>query len=402
MTHLNSLKKDFPIFEGSDLIYLDTAATAQKPISVIQAIDDFYRTSYGTVHRAIYDLSIFATKHYEAVREKVARFINAPHLEEIIFTRGTTEAINLVASSFGKAFIKPGDEVLISEVEHHANIVPWQMCALERGAKLVVCPVTDKGEIDLGEFEKRLSSKTKIVAVAHVSNVLGTIHPIKQLIEMAHQKRAYVLIDGAQSAPHMAVDVLDLNADFFVFSGHKMYGPTGIGVLYGKKELLEKMPPYQGGGDMIDSVTFEKTIYQPSPLKFEAGTPMIAEVIGLGAALDYIASIGMETIATCENSLHQKLEKGLRAISGLTIIGTALNKAAITSFVLDGIHALDIGTLLNVRKIAVRTGHQCSQPTHKRFGIGATTRVSFGIYNQERDVDTFLEVLQEIIRLLRS
>jgi cysteine desulfurase/selenocysteine lyase len=399
------LRDDFPMLKksmhGKPLIYLDSAATAQKPQVVIDAIQDFYQNHYGTVHRAVYELSVQSTQEYQETRVKAQHFINAAKTDEIIFTRGTTESINLVAYSFGKAFIRPGDEVLISEIEHHSNIVSWQIMCEDRGAVLKVIPVNDRGEIILEEFKKLLSEKTKIVAIAHVSNSIGTLNPIKKMIEMAHQVGAKVLVDGAQSAPHMPIDVQDLDADFYVFSGHKICGPTGVGVLYGKEALLEAMPPYQGGGDMIEKVTFSKTTYNVLPLKFEAGTPMFAQVIGLGAALDYLQKVGMKNIQDYEHELLDYATQQMEKIPGLRIIGTAREKGAIISFVVDGVHPLDIGTMLDLRGVAVRTGHHCAQPTMQRFGLVGTARASFALYNTREEVDRFIVSLKEVIKLLR-
>lgn len=387
------LKKNM---HGKPLVYLDTAATAQKPQAVIDTICNFYQNHYATVHRAVYELSLFANDQYQKGRKQAQKFLNAAKPEEIIFTRGTTESINLVASSFGKAFVNRDDEILITEMEHHSNIVPWQILCEEVEAHLKVVPFDTRGVLDLEAFEKLLSKKTKLVACTHISNALGTENPIKTLIEMAHQKGAYVLVDGAQSAPHKKIDVQNLNADFFVCSGHKLYGPTGIGVLYGKEALLNAMPPYQGGGDMIERVTFEKTTYGGLPLKFEAGTPLIAEVVGLGSALEYLEKIGMDVIEKWERHLLQVATLKMEKIPGLKILGTSPHKAAIISFTLEGIHPLDIGTLLNLKGIAVRTGHLCAQPIMDHFGVQAMTRASFGLYSTESDIDVLVEALYAI------
>lgn len=401
---LSQYRKDFPILHKKinehPLVYLDTAATAQKPKRVIEAMNDFYLNHYGTVHRAIYDLSVDATAKYQHVRKKIQKFLNARQPEEIIFTRGTTESINMVAYSFGKAFIHPGDEILIPEIEHHSNIVPWQILCEDRGAILKVIQVNDQGEIDKEQFASLLSSRTKLIALAHVSNVTGTIHPIREIISMAKKVGAKVLIDGAQAAPHLPVDVQALGCDFYLFSGHKMYGPTGIGILYGKKELLEEMPPYQGGGDMIDQVTFHHTTYNSLPLKFEAGTPMIAEVIGLGTATDYISKIGLENIHTWEETLRIYAKEQLKKIPSIRILGPDSNQAAVLSFVIKDIHPLDLGTLLNLAGFAVRTGHLCAQPAMKRFGIDHAVRISFGLYNTVQEIDLFVETLKKIIQQL--
>jgi cysteine desulfurase/selenocysteine lyase len=399
------MRKDFPMLKrkmhGKPLIYFDSAATTQKPQCVIDALSDFYTNHYGTVHRAVYELSTHSTERYQKVRGILRKFINAKSDNEIIYTRGTTESINLVASSFGKAFIKAGDEVIISEIEHHSNIVPWQMLCEDRGAVLKVIPVADNGELDLDQYRKLLSDKTKIVAIVHVSNSLGTINPIKQMIAMAHDVGAKVLIDGAQAASHIPIDVQALDADFYAFSGHKTYGPTGIGILYGKEELLDAMPPYQGGGDMIKTVTFEKTIYTTLPVKFEAGTPMIAEVLGLGTAIEYLMKIGMDAIMEWEQNLLLHSEVQLKELEGLKIIGTAKEKSAIISFVVEGVHPLDVGTLLDFNGVAVRTGNHCTQPVMQRFGIPGTIRASFGLYNSKDEIDQFIKFLKTVIMKLR-
>lgn len=399
------LREDFPMLKktmhGKPLIYLDSAATAHKPQKVIDTLTNFYQNHYGTVHRAIYELSIHSTHAYQEVREKASAFIHAAHVEEIIFTRGTTESINMVAYSFCKAFLKPGDEIVISEIEHHSNIVPWQIVCEDHGYHLKVIPCNDKGELLLEGYAALLTPKTKIVAVNHVSNALGTLNPIKKMAAMAHAAGAKFLVDAAQSAPHMPLDVQDLDVDFLVFSGHKIYGPTGVGVLYGKKALLETMPPYQGGGDMIDTVTFPKTTYNSLPLKFEAGTPMFAEVIALGAAIDYLTLIGMEHIQRWEHELLLYATKRIQEIEGLRIIGTAAEKGAIISFAVEGVHQLDIGTMLDLRGIAVRTGHHCAQPALRHFGVNGTARASFGLYNTREEIDTFILSLKECIHMLR-
>lgn len=399
------IRDDFPMLKktmhGKPLIYLDSAATAQKPQAVIDAINNYYQNFYGTVHRAVYELCIYATEEYQATREKLKKFLNADKIGEVIFTRGTTESINLIAYSFGKAFIKPGDEILITEMEHHSNIVPWQMLCEDRGAVLKVAPINEKGELVLVEYEKLLSDKTRLVAVCHISNSLGTVNPLKTIIDMAHRKGAKVLVDGAQSAPHVKIDVQDLDADFFVFSGHKVYGPTGIGVLYGKEALLNAMPPYQGGGDMVDIVTFDKTTYQALPLKFEAGTPMIAEVIGLGAAIDYMQRIGFDAIHTWEQKLLNHATELMQGIPDLRIIGNASEKGAIISFIVDGAHSLDIGTLLNLKGIAIRTGHHCAQPVMQHYHASAMARVSFAFYNTLAEVDIFVDALKQVIKLVK-
>jgi len=403
--HFAQFRKDFPMLQksmhGKPLIYFDSAATTQKPQSVINTITDFYENHYSTVHRAIYELAAYATEHYESTRHKVKDFIHAAKVEEIIFTRGTTDAINLVAYSFGKAFIKPEDEIIIAEMEHHSNIIPWQMLCEDRGAKLRIIPINDNAEIELEEYAKLLNKNTKLVAISHVSNSTGTLNPVKQMVEMAHNFGAKVLVDGAQSAPHMTINVQDLDADFFAFSGHKLYGPTGIGILYGKEELLNQMPPVQGGGDMVNVVTFLKTTYSDLPLKFEAGTPMIAEVIGLGAAIDYVQAIGLDPISHWEQELLVHATKLIETVKGVRIIGTAKEKGAILSFVAEGVHPLDMGTMLDLRGIAVRTGHHCAQPTMCRFGLSGTCRASFAFYNTKEEIGIFIGALEEVLDTLR-
>ncbi|MBA2728125.1 MAG: cysteine desulfurase [Parachlamydiaceae bacterium] len=399
------LRQDFPMLRkcmhGHPLVYLDSAATAQKPQAVIDTITDFYQNHYGTVHRAIYELATFSTREYEDARKKVQNFINAESADEIIFTRGTTESINMVAYSFGKAFLNEGDEILISEMEHHSNIVPWQLACEDRGAVLKVAPIDDRGELIMEEFKKLLTSRTKIVALTHISNALGTVNPIKDIAALAHACGAVLLVDGAQAAPHMPVDVRDLDADFYVFSGHKIYGPTGIGILYGKASLLQQMPPYQGGGDMIEKVTFEKTTFNILPLKFEAGTPMIAEAIALGAAIDYLTDIGMVNAHAWEQELLCYATDRILEVPGLKIIGNAARKGGIISFVIDGLHHLDVGTILDFQGIAVRTGHHCAQPLMKRFGLPGTARVSFALYNSKADIDRFIAGLHHVIKTLK-
>lgn len=385
---------------GHPLVYFDSAATAQKPQIVLDTLDDFYRNHYGTVHRSVYELAAYATEAYDAARRKAQTFLGAEKSDEIIFTRGTTESINLVAYSFGKAFVKPGDQILISEIEHHSNIVPWQILCEDRGAELKVAPVNEAAELDMDAFKKLLSEKTKLVAIGHISNAFGTVHPVKEIIRLAHDAGAKVLVDGAQAAPHLSVDVRDLDADFYVFSGHKAFGPTGIGVLYGKESLMNALPPYQGGGDMIETVTFEKTDYTVLPTKFEAGTPIIAEAIALGAALDYIESIGRTAIHRIEKKLLDYATAKLQEIKGLKIYGTAREKGAIISFNVEGIHPLDLGTMLDLRGFAIRTGHHCTQPAMKRFGIEGTARISFALYNTVDEVDRFVKALREVIAVL--
>lgn len=386
---------------GKSFIYFDSAATTQKPRRVIDIMTKFYQEQYGTVHRSVYDFASQATARYNQVRQKIKEFLGSAFVEEIIFTKGTTESINLVASSFGKAFLQPGDEVLITEMEHHSNIVPWQRICEERGAHLKAVPINDRGELILEEFDRQITDRTKIVSVAHIANSTGTLNPIEEIIKRSHAKGAKVLIDGAQSVAHMPIDVQQLKADFYVFSGHKAYGPTGVGVLYGKRALLEKMPPYQSGGDMIDEVSIDSATYQHLPMKFEAGTPMIAEVLGLGEAIAFLESLGLDQIAVWEQELLAHATKRLSTIKGLRIIGTAPQKGAIISFVIDGLHPLDIGTLLDLRGIAVRTGQMCAQPTLKSFHLSSIIRISFGLYNTLEEIDIFVDALKEVILLLR-
>jgi cysteine desulfurase/selenocysteine lyase len=399
------IRQEFPMLHqtmhGKSFIYFDTAATAHKPRSVIDAMAHFYGEKYATVHRSLYDFASQATAQYNAVRKMVKDFLNASFVEEIVFTRGTTDGINLVASSFGKAFVHSGDEIVISEMEHHSNILPWQLLCEEKKAHLKVIPVNDRGELILESYEKLLTDRTKIVSVAHMSNATGTINPIEKIIKLAHARGAKVLIDGAQAAAHIPVDVHRLGADFYVFSGHKAYGPTGVGILYGKRSLLEKMPPYQGGGDMVETVTMHSATYQAPPLKFEAGTPMIGEVIGLGEALSFIESIGREQIALWEKELMEHATKKLLEVKGLKILGTAEQKGGLISFSIDGVHPLDIGTLLDIRGIAVRTGQLCAQPLLQRFHLPSITRVSFGVYNTFEEVDHFITALKDVLLLLR-
>jgi cysteine desulfurase/selenocysteine lyase len=397
---VDKIREDFPVLKqrihGKPLVYLDSAATAQKPFAVIDAIRKFHEVDCANIHRGVHELSQRSTAAYEETRIKAKRFLNARAKNELIFVRGTTEGINLVASSWGRKNVKAGDEIVISTLEHHSNIVPWQMLCEEKGARLRVIPVDDRGELLLEEYEKLLGPRTRMVAVGHVSNALGTINPVRQIVEMAHRAGALALIDGAQAAPHMKIDVQALDADFYAFSGHKVIGPTGIGILYGKAKLLNAMPPYQGGGDMIKSVTFEKTIYADLPYKFEAGTPNIAGGIGLGAAFDYITSIGLDKIAAYEHELLVYGTEALSRIPGLRIIGTAREKAAVLSFVIDGIHPHDIGTVLDRQGIAVRTGHHCAQPVMDRFGVPATTRASLAFYNTFAEIDALAAGLAKV------
>jgi cysteine desulfurase/selenocysteine lyase len=394
------LRQDFPILHqevhGKPLAYLDNAASSQKPQVVIEAISRFYRSDYANIHRAVHQLSERSTRRYEETRIKVQRFLHAESPREIIFVRGTTEGINLVAQTYGRTRVRAGDEILISALEHHSNIVPWQMLCEDKGAFLRVVPINDAGEMVLEEFERLLSRKTRLVAVSHVSNALGTINPVREIIERAHSQGVPVLIDGAQASPHMPVDVQKLDCDFYTFSGHKLYGPTGIGVLYGKASLLEEMPPYQGGGDMISSVTFEKTTYNTLPYKFEAGTPHIAGAVGLSAAIDYVSEVGLENIAAYEAELLAYATERLSQIPGLRIIGNAKHKAAVISFVLDGVHPHDVGTVLDREGIAVRTGHHCAQPVMERYGIPATTRASFALYNTREEIDRLVRAIEKV------
>ena len=397
---VEKVRKDFPILRtkvhGHPLVYLDNAATSQKPQAVIDALVRYYEGENANIHRGVHYLSQLATEEFEKARKKVQGFVNAADACEIVFTRGTTEAINLVAQTYGRANVGAGDEVLITAMEHHSNIVPWQILCEEKGAKLRVAPINDAGELVIEEFEKLLGPKTKIVGAAHVSNALGTINPLKQMIAMAHARGVPVLVDGAQAVPHIAVDVQALDADFYTFSGHKMYGPTGIGVLYGKADLLNAMPPYQGGGDMISSVTFEKTTYNKLPHKFEAGTPDMAGVAGLKAAIEYMESIGIEKIAAHEHDLLEYATEVVAGLEGVRLIGTAADKASVLSFLLEDVHPHDIGTILDQEGIAVRTGHHCAQPVMDRFGIPATVRASFAVYNTKAEVDALVRGIRKV------
>ena len=397
------IRQDFPALQvrvhGKPLVYLDNAATSQKPQVVIDRITRYYLSENSNIHRGVHFLSDLATQAYESTRDRVRQFLNAAHDREIIFTRGTTEGINLVAHSFGRSRVRAGDEIVISAMEHHSNIVPWQILCEEKGATLRVIPVNDAGELLLEEYERLLCDRTRLVAVTYVSNALGTVNPIKPMIATAHRRGIPVLVDGAQAAPHLAVDVQELDCDFYAFSGHKLCGPTGIGILYGKADLLESMPPYQGGGDMISAVTFEKTIYNSLPYKFEAGTPHIAGVIGLGAALEYVQRIGLPRIAAYEADLLAYGTELLSAIPGLRIIGTAREKASVLSFVLDGIHAHDVGTILDHEGIAIRAGHHCAMPVMKRFGVSATARASLAFYNTREELEALAKGLHKVIEV---
>ncbi|MBI4443757.1 MAG: cysteine desulfurase [Acidobacteria bacterium] len=394
------IREDFPALQqlvyGKPLVYLDNAATAQKPRGVLEALERFYRDDCANIHRGVHQLSERATQQYEGAREKVQHFLGAAEAREIIFVRGTTEAINLVAHSFGRRFVQPGDEILITAMEHHSNIVPWQMLCEERGARLRVAPISDAGELLLEEFERLLTARTRLVAVSHVSNALGTVNPIGSILQMAHSRNVPVLVDGAQAAPHCKVSVQELDCDFYAFSGHKLYGPTGIGVLYGKAGWLEQMPPYQGGGDMIRTVSFEKTTYNTLPYKFEAGTPHIAGVIGLGAAVDYVSQIGLERASAYERQVLEYATAEVGRIPGVRLIGTAREKECVLSFVLEGVHPHDVGTILDRQGVAVRAGHHCAMPVMERFGVAATTRASFALYNTRQEVDALVAGIHKV------
>ena len=396
------VREDFPILRrrvhGKPLVYLDNAATSQKPQCVIDCEARYYCELNANIHRGVHSLSQQATDAYEAARDTVRRFINAARREEIVFVRGTTEAINLVAASYGQR-LKPGDEILITEMEHHSNIVPWQLLCERSGAVLRVAPIDEAGELMLDGFEHRLNARTRLVAVTHVSNALGTVNAVKRIIDLAHAKGIAVLIDGAQAAPHIKIDVQTLDCDFYAFSSHKLYGPTGVGVLYGKAALLEAMPPYQGGGDMIRQVTFAKTTFNDLPYKFEAGTPHIAGVVGLGAAIDYVSALGLDAIAAHEHELLAHATEQARAVCGLRLIGTASDKSSILSFVIDGVHPHDVGTILDDEGIAVRTGHHCAMPVMEHFHIPATVRASFALYNTRAEVDALFRAVRKAQRM---
>ena len=395
VTHV---RDDFPILKrrirGRPLVYLDSAASAQKPKAVLDAMQSAHETIYANVHRGVHTLSQEATDAFEAARVKLRSFINAASADEVIFVRGATEGINLVAASYGRTFLSAGDEIILSELEHHSNIVPWQLLQAEKGIVIKVAPIDDDGNFLLPAFERLLSPRTRLVAVTHVSNALGTVTPVRAIIEAAHRAGAKVLLDGCQAVPHMAVDMQALDVDFYAFSGHKMYGPTGIGVLYGKKELLTAMPPYQGGGEMISTVTFAKSTFKEPPHRFEAGTPAIVEAIGLGAAADYLTALGREAVRAHEQTLLAYASQRVSALPGLQIVGRAAEKAAIVSFVMEGVHAHDIGTILDRAGIAVRAGHHCAQPLMERLGLAATARASFGLYNTMEDVDALADALK--------
>lgn len=402
---LASIKADFPILQrkmnGKPLVFLDSAASSQKPKQVMDAISDYYANRHANIHRGVYQLSQEATDAFEQVREKVRAFLNAGHSHEVIFTRGATESINLVASSYGRSHFKPGDEILLSRMEHHSNIVPWQLIAEQTGANIKVIPIFESGEIDLEAYRQMLSNRVKMVAIPHISNALGTINPVKSMIELAHENGTPVLLDGAQATPHLQPDVQALDVDFYVFSGHKMYGPTGIGGLYGKTELLNAMPPYHGGGEMIIRVSFEQTTYNELPFKFEAGTPNIAGTIGLGAAIDYTMNLGYEAIQAHEAELLDYATKQLSSIEGMKIYGTSKEKASVISFLIEGLHPYDVGAILDKLGIAVRTGHHCTQPLMDWYGIPGTVRASFGLYNTLEDIDLLVQGINTAIRMLK-
>lgn len=401
---LERYRDDFPQLQRKiydhPLTYLDTAATSLKPRQVIERLSEFYLHEYGTVRRGVYLLSQEATKTFEGVRASAARFLNAGRAEEVVFVRGVTEGMNLLANSLGEWRLEPGDEILISEMEHHANILPWQFVAKRTGAKIVVAPITDKGDIDLDALRERVTSRTKIVSIVHISNALGTVNPVAAIGEIAHEAGALMIVDGAQSAPHIPVDVQALGCDFYVCSGHKMYGPTGAGLLYGRYELLAEMPPFLGGGEMIDKVTFESATFEEPPHRFEAGTPQIGEVIGLGAAIDYLNAIGMSAIAEHDAALTRYCEEKIREVPGVEVIGSPRLRSGLVPFVMEGGHPFDIGTLLDREGIAIRVGHHCAQPLLRRLGLSATARASFGIYNNFDDIDRFIDGLNFVSEML--
>lgn len=400
---VNRIREDFPILKqivhGKPLVYLDNAATTQKPLQVLKELEKYYYTMNANIHRGVHALSQEATEAYEGSRIKIKKFINALGKNEIIFTRGTTESINLVAQSYGRKNFNEGDEIIISHMEHHSNIVPWQMICEERKAKLRVIPIDDSGELVFEEFEKMINEKTKFISVVYASNSLGTVNPVKKIIDLAHSYNVPVLLDAAQAVNHLKIDVQELDCDFLAFSGHKLYGPTGIGILYGKVNHLDSMPPYQGGGDMISKVTFEKTLYNELPYKFEAGTPNIAGAIGLGAAIDYVEKVGIDNIAKHENDLLEYATQRVSELKGLRIIGTSKNKISVLSFVLENVHPHDVGTFLDFEGVAIRTGHHCTQPIMDRYGIPATSRASFGMYNTFEEVDVLVNGLKKILEV---
>jgi cysteine desulfurase/selenocysteine lyase len=397
------IRKDFPILKqkihGKPLVYFDNGATSQKPQQVIDALSRYYSAENSNIHRGVHDLSERATTAYETAREKIRAFINAPSDKEIIFVRGTTEAINLVAQSYGRSFLKTGDEIIVSAMEHHSNIVPWQILCEQVGAHLQVIPINHDGEILMDEYRRLLSERTKLVSVTHVSNALGTIVPVKEIVALAHQRGVPVLLDGAQAVPHLKVDVQDLGCDFYAFSGHKVFGPTGVGVLFGRAELLEKMPPYQGGGDMISLVTFEKTHYNVLPYKFEAGTPHIAGGIGLGAAIDYLDGLDWQQVEAHERQLLSYATDELSKIDAVRIVGTAEQKAGVISFVIDHVHAHDVGTILDQEGVAIRAGHHCAMPVMQRFGVPATARASFALYNTTAEIDVMVQAIHRVLKV---
>jgi cysteine desulfurase/selenocysteine lyase len=399
------IRRDFPILQtdmrGKPLVFLDTAASAQKPRAVLDAMQNLYETSYANIHRGVYKLSADATRMHDEAREKVQRFLGAADAREVVFVRNATEAINLVARTWGDENLGEDDEILISALEHHANIVPWQMLCERTGAKLRVAPIDERGALDMQAFESMLGARTRLVAVSHVSNALGTINPVETIVGLAKEHDATVLIDGAQAVPHMRVDVQAIGCDFYVFSGHKLFGPSGIGVLYGRLELLDAMPPFMGGGDMIETVTFEKSTYAAAPQKFEAGTPDIAGAIGLGAAIDYLEAIGLDRIGAWEHELLEYATEKMSAIPELSILGTAPEKAGVISFVLEGVHPHDIGTVLDQRGVAIRAGHHCAQPLMELLGVPATARVSLSLYNTRADIDTLVDAIQETVELFK-
>ncbi len=398
---VEAIRAQFPALHqdvhGHPLVYLDNAATSQKPRAVLDALAHYYEADNANVHRGVHELSQRATRDYEGARDTLRTFMNAASTKELVFVRGTTEAINLVAQSFVRSRVGPGDEILISHMEHHSNIVPWQMLCEQTGAELKVAPIDDTGALDMDAFHALVGPKTKFVSIAHISNALGTVNPVKQIVNAAHAVGAHVMLDGAQSAPHVAIDVQDLDCDFYAISGHKMYAPTGIGVLYGKEALLDAMPPYQGGGDMITSVTFSGTTYNELPYKFEAGTPNIAGAIGIGAAAKFLMDIGLDNIAAHEHEVLEYATGRIQEVPGIRIIGTAANKAGVLSFTVDGVHPHDIGTLMDGEGIAIRTGHHCAQPTMDRFGVPATSRASLAVYNTKEDVDAFIDALVKTV-----
>ena len=402
---LDTVRADFPILReevrGQPIAYLDNAASSQKPRAVLDAVNHVYETGYANIHRGVHVLSERATEHYERSRRRMARFIGAGSADEVIFVRGTTEGLNLVASSLGRYALREGDEVLLTGMEHHSNIVPWQMVAELTGARVVAAPVTDAGELDMDAFAALLNDRTRIVSVVHVSNALGTVNPVEEIARLAKERGAYLVLDGAQAAPHLKIDVRSLGCDFYALSGHKMYGPSGIGLLWGKKRLLEAIPPYQGGGEMIRTVSFERTTYAEPPARFEAGTPNIAGPVGLAAAADYLENLGIAEVASHEGRVREYAEARLSEIPGLRLIGTARNKAAVVSFVVDGVHPHDLGTVLDQEGVAVRTGHHCTQPLMARFGVPATARASFGLYNTEAEVDRLAAGLHTALEVFR-